>query len=171
LLGLRGLVTEKLSVNTYAGYAAAFYQGDVNPSGASHLAAMAEITYKPSVLTDMSLGFRHEFRNSVIGTYYDVDTPYVGIRQKLGMRFVAAAHARYELRHYQGYVIDKQAFDRNDKSLQAGVALDYMVQQWFFLGASYQLAQNSTNLDMAAPVTGGFDYVKHQILVRMSVSY
>ncbi len=171
--GLRGLVTEKLSVNLAVGYAAGFYQGvATNPTGISNLAALGEINYKITQLTEFVVGYRHEFRNSVIGTFYDLDSPYVGLRQKVGSQLSILAHARYEFRRYHGFQLAGNGASRSDQFLQAGLQVDYQVQKWFYAGVGYLLMKNTTDFQTTGVTSmGGFNYVKQQVFARLGVTY
>ncbi len=182
ITGLRGLVTEKLSVNLAAGYSAAFYQGGAeNPSGASNLTILGETIFRPALTTDIVLGYRHEFRNSVIGTFYDVDSPFVSVRQKIARRFNVMANLRYEYRRYHGYILEsvdpmdmtktvKMPSERTDGFLQASLDADYQVQEWFYAGVGYLLQKNDTTA-VETGTGGGFNYVKHQVLFRIGITY
>lgn len=125
LLGLRGLVTNKLSVNLAAGYAAAFYQGGAaNPSGFGNVAGLAELGYQPTPMTELRIGYRHEYRNSVLGDFYDVDTPYFSVRQSIAQRVSFSGTVRYESRRFKGYKDQGVVVTRNDNFLQAGLSAD-----------------------------------------------
>jgi hypothetical protein len=171
IAGLRGLVTSKLTVNLGVGYAAGFYQDNApNPSGLSNVAAVIEFFYAPTMLTRITLGYRHEFRNSpVVGTFYDVDTPYFGLRQLVASRLQIGLYGRYEPRRYRGVLVNGALRDRKDNMVTAGAMLDYFIQQWFYAGVTYSLAFNDSDLDL--PNTTGLDYTKHQVLGRLGVVY
>lgn len=178
MAGLRGLITEKLSLNVGVGYAAGFYQGDVeNPSGLGNLAVIAEAGYRLTILTQLLLGYRHEFRNSVIGNYYNVDVGYLLLRHQLDTRLQFGAFGRYENRRYEGVRELNEAMmpvdiERQDDTISAGAQFDYFVQRWFYTGIGYSLAFNeSSHDDTTASTAQGFDYIKHQVFARLGVVY
>jgi hypothetical protein len=163
--GLRGLVTAKLSALITAGYAIGNYQdGAPNPSGADNLIATADLNYAPTSTTMVGLGYRHEFQNSpVIGTFYDSDRGYIGIKQSIASRLIVGANGQYEYRRYKGYMLP-----RNDKVLGAGAIADFYIQQWFYAGVSYNLSFNDSNLTV---MEGGVDYTKHLVMGRVGFVY
>lgn len=179
LAGLRGLVTEKLSFSLGVGYNNAFYEsGGKNPSGWGNFAAAVEGTYRPTLLTSMTLGYRHEFRNSpVVGNFYNVDGVYAGIRQALGSRIALQAFGRFENRRYDlsALVINgtpTTVSDRSDNMLQAGLSLDVFIRSWFYAGASYLFTYNKSNkADEAGANSAGLDFNKSMVLARLGVTY
>jgi hypothetical protein len=181
MAGLRGLVTEKISVSLGAGYAAGFYQGAAeNPSGLGNLAAVGEVIYSPTLLTRLLLGYRHEFRNSVIGTYYDLDAVYLGLEQNIASRFVLAGFGRLENRVYHGLRIAGVDVPRTDRFATAGAHADFYVQRWFYMGVGYSLTYNDSSLSVSTSTdpavsavieSTGLDYVKHQVFGRVGIVY
>jgi hypothetical protein len=165
LAGLRGLVTSKVAAMISAGYAIGNYQnGAPNPSGVSSLIGAVEFTYAPTALTSIALGYHHEFQNSpVIGTFYDTDFTYLGVKQTIASRVVLGVNGRYEYRRYKGLPVS-----RNDHIVGAGALADYYIQQWFFAGVSYNVAFNNSNV---GPAAGGIDYTKHMVLGRVGFVY
>lgn len=171
LAGLRGLITEKIAAQVAAGYVAGFYQGDApNPSGLSNLATLVEVQYRPLLLTQILLGYRHEFRNSVIGAYYDLDTPYLSIQQTVAGRFVFAVLGRYERRAYQGFRPSDAGMEvaRTDHFVLGGLQADYFLQRWFYLGVGYSLTFNDAVTD---DPRYEIDYFKHLVTARVGITY
>jgi hypothetical protein len=160
IAGLRGLLTEKVAVNLGVGYATAFYDGGEQPGGLSNLAGLVEINYKPTVFTDFTLGYRHEFRNSIVSNFVDVDAIYLGIRQAIAQRISVQAYGRFELRRYSG-------IDRSDSFALGGLTADYFVQEWFYAGIAYVLMYNQSEGDPNLAV----NYAKHQVFFRLGFIY
>jgi hypothetical protein len=161
--GLRGLVTEKVNLHLAAGYATAFYDEGVNPGGLSNLLGIAEVAYTPTPLSAFVLGYRHEFRNSAVGNFYDLDAVYLSLVQQLGLRLSAVLGARYELRRFQGLTAG-----RTDNNLSGSARLDYYLQDWLFLGAGYSLTLNRADTPEPDQLV---NYVKHQVFLRLGVMY
>jgi hypothetical protein len=75
VLGVIGLITAKLSVNANIGYANSFTQSNANqPNAASYnmVIGLIEGTWKPTLTTSVSLGYRHDFVQALIGTFYEL---------------------------------------------------------------------------------------------------
>jgi hypothetical protein len=171
LAGLRGLLTNKLSLYLGAGYTNGFYSGGVaNPSGVDNLAAIAEVTYKPTLLTDLIVGYRNEFRNSpVVGNFYGLSTPYVALRSRLAERILLGAFARFERRTFDVQLSPTDT--RNDNFVQGGVQADVNIAGGFYAGVSYIATVNNSNADEFFPGAPGLDYLKQLILGRLGVMY
>jgi hypothetical protein len=172
LVGLRGLVTPKLTLVVGVGYADAAYDAEgVNPTGASNLAANVGLTFNATELTTFGASYSHEFRDSpVLGNYYDLDAADLAIRQKLGPVTLGAA-GRYEYRRYHGAQMGAPVA-RVDNIFQTRVQADYQLQRWFYAGASY------TNMISRSDDSGGpselipqADYTKHVVLGRLGITY
>jgi len=172
LAGLRGLLTEKVSLQVGAGYSNAFYQGGVSTSGLSNLAGFIEISHRPSLFTQLTLGYRHEYRNSVVGSFYDVDSVYLGVNQRIASRVSVLVHGKYENRRYKGTINVSGAVlpvARTDNYAEAGISADYFMQDWLYAGVGYLLLTNGSQFDNKDPrlTVTGVDYVKHQVSGRI----
>jgi hypothetical protein len=165
LLGIRGLLTEKLAVNIAAGYNNAFYSGGANSTGFGNLGIVTELNYAISVLSQAGIGYHHDFANSpFVGQFYNMDAIYGAYRQMIAGRVVTYAYGRYENRRFGGV-------RRTDNNLMGGVSLDYMIGNFFLAGASYTLSLNRSSNTDATSGTGGVDYAKHVLLFRLGVVY
>jgi hypothetical protein len=168
LVGLRGLISAKVALNAAVGYAAANYQDAKSPSGVGNIAGGADLNYAATALTALGLGYKHEFQNSpIIGDYYDANAAYVTLRQSIVGRLILSMNVRYELRTYHGVVVNGSGVDRQDHLVSAGAVLDYFIQPWLFLGASYGLSLNRVDQSAGAPA----DYTKHLAYFRLGVGY
>lgn len=173
IVGLRGLLTEKLSLNLGLGYTNGFYRDAPNPSGWGNLATVAELTYRPTLTTQILLGYRHEFRNSpIIANFYNVDAGYLSLRQAVAARFIVGGFGRYEYRRFEG-ARTAAAIEsaRRDHVIQLGANADYFIQRWFFAGVFYVFTANRSNLSDQLPTAQGLEYDKHLLLGRLGVTY
>jgi hypothetical protein len=163
MAGLRGLLTEKLSLNLGAGYNNAFYSSGGNPTGFGNVGIVAEISYYMSLLSRVGIGYHHDFVNSpFVGQYYDLDAIYFAYQQIVASRLVTYLNGRYENRRYG-------IESRRDDTTTLGIAIDYMIGNFLIAGASYSLSLNRTN-DHFGDVPG-IDYTKHVFLFRLGVMY
>jgi hypothetical protein len=161
-LGLRGLLTEKLSVNVGAGYNNAFYSSSSSGSSPTSYGILAEVNYTISTLTRAGLGYHHDFVNSpFLGGYYNMDAIYGTFQQMVASRVVTYLFGRFENRRFSN--------GRIDNNLMGGVALDYIVGKFLLAGASYSLNLNRTA--QTAGTDPGLDYTKHILLFRLGVTY
>ena len=161
-LGLRGLLTDKLSVNIGAGYNNAFYSSNGIPPGFGNVGILAEVNYAISTLTRAGLGYHHDFVNSpFLGGYYNMDAIYGTFQQMVASRVVTYLFGRYENRRF--------GTGRHDNNVMGGVALDYIIGKFLLAGASYSLNLNRTTQTAAGDP--GLDYTKHILLFRLGVMY
>jgi hypothetical protein len=176
LVGLRGLVTPKLTTNLGVGYATAIYQDDTpHPTGLSNLLVGFDLALMPTVLNRIGIGYSHGFRNSpVIGTYYDLDAGSLYASQMIA-RLVATLFGRYEYRRYHGIMMGSSELARRDNVVLGGAQLDYYLQKWIYAGIAYAITVDRANTDElpmgAMNPLAGLDYTKQQVFARVGVTY
>jgi hypothetical protein len=170
LLGLRGLLTEKLALNLGAGYVNAFYDSGAGPSGFGNVAIIAELRYIITLLSQTAIGYRHDYSDSpFIGQYYAMDAIYAMYRQLIAARLVTYLYGRYENRRFGGMAAGAS---RTDNVLSGTASINYFLRTFLYAGLSYNLMSNQTTRDFS-PTTpdGGIDYLKHTLLVNLGVVY
>ena len=168
-VGLRGLVTAKLSVNLGAGYINAFYSSGASPSGVDgNLGGVAEVNYTMGPLARAGLGYRHGFANSpFVGQYYNADAIYAAYQQLIARRFTAYLYGRYENRRFGALPVGAS---RTDNYALGGVSLDYaVVGRFLLLGASYDIHVNRAT--ESGGQTGAVDFTKQVLLFRLGLVY
>lgn len=164
LAGLRGLLTEKLSVNLAAGYGNAFYSSGENPSGFGNVGIVAELNYSIDLLSRAGFGYHHDFVNSpFVGQFYNMDAVYAAYQQLVAARVLIYLFGRYENRRFYG------GPERTDNYVMGGVSVDYMLGRHFLLGASYYVNLNRSSPEGGA--SGGLDYTKQVLLFRLGAVY
>jgi len=175
MVGLRGLITAKLIAAVLVGYANGFYdmtrQG---PTGlAGNLSANAEVTYRPTMLTSMVLGYRRDFQNAVLGDFYYLDSVYLSVGQAIASRFGAGLTVRYDSRSFQNVPLANGALiSRHDNFWQVGANLDYHVRDWSYVGIAYTLMSNQSDYEpLAAQDPGRVNFVKQLVFARLGISY
>lgn len=166
LAGIRGLLTEKLSVNIAAGYSNAFYSGGDSSSGFGNVGIVTEVNYSLSVLSRFGLGYHHDFVNSpLLGGYYNIDAVYGAFQQMVASRVVTYLFGRFEYRHFGSHT------GRIDDNVTGGVALDYIMAHFLLAGASYSLNFNRTVQNSGSLSTPDTNYTKHILLFRLGAVY
>ena len=180
-VGLRGLITEKLSAGVSVGYSNGFYRDGTNPQGFGTVSASADVTWRPTVLTSVAFGYQHDFENSIISHYYNVDSLRLALRHAVENRLIVSAFGQYENRRYDSAArldvtmpLLNVGPSRTDNGFSAGLAADYYVKYWAYAGIGYNLVTNSSNAVFVDPTTGqsvSADYVKQQVFVRIGLTY
>jgi hypothetical protein len=177
LAGLRGLLTSKLAIALSAGYSNGFYQSGPTPSGyRGSLTGTAELTYRPTLETNVVLGYVHDFQNAIVGNFYYSDAAYLNVGQAIAGRFALGLSGRYESRTFEGipFVSAPVLATRHDNFWQAGVNLDYHIRAWTYIGVAYMLLKNDTTQYTPQPTLmdpGPINYTKQLVFARLGVAY
>jgi hypothetical protein len=175
VVGLRGLITAKLTANVSLGYTNAFYSGGQSTSGLFGSTYFdAQVTYHPTMVSRAVAGLHHDFVNSVISAFYYDYSVYASYVHQIAGRLAFDLSARLTHKDYQGLLFvnpDATAGDspsRVDNGVTVGASLDYFVRNWVYAGVAYSLGANISDATVAhIPV----DYVKHQVFARLGLTY
>ena len=173
-VGLRGLITEKTTVGVAVGYANAFQTNGTSTSGVlGSLFFSADVMYRPLLTTLITLGYRHDFQNSLISHFYYMDGIYASLQQQVAGRMTLGVSGRWEHRNFQGNISvlpGAPPLNRVDNFFQVGATADVALKGGFYLGVGYSLLINES--DYVAMADGiSPDYVKHQVFGRLGVTY
>jgi len=163
--GLRGLLTEKTSAVLALGYTNGFYSGGASTSGfwGSSFAELS-FTLRPTALSRIVAGYRHDFQNQVVSSFSYNETAYASYVQQIAGRLALDLSGRYVHRNYGGQFVDMSQTGRNDNFVQGGASLDYFARNWIYVGVAYSLMSNSSNLATV-------EYLKQQMFVRLGITY
>jgi hypothetical protein len=166
-VGLRGLLTEKTSALLQLGYTNGFYSNGTSTGGflGSTYAELA-FTLRPTMLSRVVAGYRHDFTNAVISSFSYNETVYASYVQQIAGRLALDISGRYVHRHFGGEFVDmaQMISGRNDDFIQVGATLDYFVRNWIYFGVAYSVLSNSSNIQSV-------EYVKQQMFVRLGLTY
>lgn len=171
-IGIRGLITEKTSIGLSLGYSNGFYSGvsTVGFAGSTYVAA--DINYHPLIATILTLGYRHDFQNSIISNFYYLDGVYAGLQQQVLGRIAMALSGRWEHRNMQGLIgvpAGGQS-SRVDDFFQAGATIDVTLRGGMYIGAGYSLLANKSDQPIVA-MQPSPEYLKHQVFGRLGFTY
>jgi hypothetical protein len=171
-VGLRGLITPKLTATASLGYMNAFTSSGESTGGfwgSSYLDLQAIML--PTLMNRITVGYHQDFQNSVISSFYYDYSVYASLVQQLGGRLAVDISARLSHRQYEGLLFDPMNPNgRTDNAITAGATVDYFVRNWAYVGAGYSLVADLS--DYRLPVTNTpVDYVKHQVFARLGISY
>jgi hypothetical protein len=176
IIGLRGLITPKMSAILSFGYVNAFYSSGVSTGGILGSTYIdAQMIINPSMLSRFTLGYHQDFQNSVISNFYYQYSVYASYVQQLGGRFAIDLSGRFSHLDYEGLLFDPPGTNRSDNVIVAGATLDYFIRNWIYAGVGYSASADLSDYHLstaAGPGTGGpVDYVKHQVFARLGVTY
>jgi hypothetical protein len=189
--GVQGLITTKLTLNVWVGYGNGFYQPPpggtmtiVNPN--EPIGGLA-LTWKPSILSTGTLGYTHDFQNSLLGSYYDLDTVYLSWVQLI-WRFTGFLRFSYSNERYAGICVlptgmgttcppgnpsAETVANRADNLITLSVRLDYPFKDWLILSVGNDAQFNISNgqLSLGAIGTVPVNYTRDVVYIRLTASY
>lgn len=178
MTGLRGLITAKLALNLTVGYMNGFYDlptGRPGPSGfQGNFSALADVSYRPTLLTAINLGYRRDLNNAILGDFYYLDAVYLNVGQAIAGRLGLGASVRYESRSFQNIRLPSSGalINRHDNYWQAGANLDYHIRDWTYAGVAYTVLSNGSDYEpLAAQDPGRVNYVKQVVFARLGLTY
>jgi hypothetical protein len=186
--GIVGLITPKLNIRLWAGYGNGFYQAkpgagmmpgfDPNANPNTGVAGI-DLGWRPTIFSSGVLGYKHDFADSLIGSFFDLDSVYIGWTQII-WRFIANVKLQYSNLRFQGIdtrITGLVSPDRSDHLIQFGARIDYQFKNFLALGIGYDLTYNNTNavLDNSSPAMPAnlvpLNYVKNEVWLRLTVKY
>jgi len=179
--GVQGLITAKLTVNAWIGYANGFYQWPAavaamvgNPNPNTPIGGVS-LTWKPTMLSTGAIGYQHDFQNSLLGAYYDEDMVYVSWTQ-LVWRFTGFIRAQYTNMRYKGVQMVQATNDGTDNNFMLNFRVDYPFKEWLIASVGYDLALNRSDRLLTVgtgttPATSPVDYTKNVVYLRLSFQY
>lgn len=173
MAGIQGLVTTKLTVNLWVGYGNGFYVTGPSPNTAI---GGVSLSWKPTLLSTGVIGYQHDFQNSLLGSYYDVDMAYISWTQLI-WRFTAFARLQYSNMRFNGVnPLIQATTNGTDNNVVLNLRVDYPFKDWLIGSVGYDLYFNKSNRMltvgmMGTPGTIPVDYTRNVVYVRMTLSY
>jgi len=163
--GLRGLLTERTSATLALGYTNGFYSGGFSTGGFwGSTYADLSFTLRPTMLSRIVAGYRHDFTNAVVASFSYNESVYASYVQQIASRLALDISGRYAHRNYSGQFVDMSQVGRTDDFIQAGATLDYFIRNWIYFGVGYSVLNNSSNVTAV-------EYLKQQMFVRLGLTY
>jgi hypothetical protein len=173
-IGLRGLITQKLSAVVSLGYVNAFYaSGATNTGIFGSTYAEASATYMPTQLSRVTVGFREDVVDSVIASFYYDTSAYASYVQQFAGRFAFDLSGRLSHQNYEALLFDP-THHRSDNIASAGATLDYFIRNWVYAGVGYSFLGDFSDYHLPTIMGGpgsSVGYVKHQVFARLGVTY
>jgi hypothetical protein len=179
IAGITGLITTKLSLNAWIGYANGFYVSGPNPNTAI---GGLDLRWKPTMLSTGLIGYKHDFLNSLLGSYYDLDTVYIGWAQLI-WRFTGTVRAAYSNQRFQGILPvtglcapGAMTCPRTDNLFQLNARVDYPFKDWLMASIGYDLSLDRSDAALMISTAGApglipVNYTKHEAWGRLTLAY
>jgi hypothetical protein len=177
--GIQGLITTKLNLNAWIGYGNGFYVTGANPNTAI---GGLDLRWKPTMLSTGTLGYKHDFQNSLLGSFYDLDSVYIGWAQ-LMWRITGSVRAIYSNIRYQEIPTltglcstTGMPCSRTDNTFQLNVRFDLPIKDYLIASIGYDLTLNRSGSQIVNPaaVPAGVipvDFTKHEVWAQLNLAY
>lgn len=182
-LGLMGLVTPRLALQVMGGYGNGFFQ--VGPSPSTGL-LQAEARLTPTRFSAASLSYQHDFRNSVLGSYFDLDS-IAGSYSHSVFKIMMSGRVTWARMAFHGTDVllrnsgvcqngviapCTEQTDRVDNLITVDAHADYPLREWMTAGIGYGLTTNQSNgfTRINNQITSVV-FFKHEAWVRATLRY
>jgi hypothetical protein len=169
--GLQGLITPKLTLNAWVGYANGFYVSGPSPNT---VVGGLQLGWKPTMLSTGALGYEHDFENSLLGSYYDVDMVYLSWTQLI-WRFTGFVRLSYANERFKGVQPIQATTDGTDNYVTLNTRVDYPFKAWLIGSVGYDLYFNQSDrmLLMSNPTPGAVpvNFIRNVAYVRLQLQY
>ena len=172
-LGATGRLTNWLTADLALGYGYATYL-QTNPGGYHNFIANAGFGIQMGSAAKLSLGYRRDFRDSLVGDYFKSDSAYARLSVAIAQRLILQAMFAWTRADYQNYNLGAGAVPRTDNYLSGSVGADYYFISWLSAGVGYNLQANIANTNAIDPLSGQPiepNFMKHRVYGRVSVYY
>jgi hypothetical protein len=182
-LGVMGLITPKLSTNAWIGYGNGFYvyrAGQMDAGSPNTAVGGVALTWKPTLLSTGTIGYKYDFANSLLGAYYNAHQAFLSWTQLI-WRFTASARLGYQNIQYVGVTPSSQTTlngdTRRDNYITFNLRVDYPFKSYLFLSVGYDLQFNDTSAALITnpmmPTVGliPLNYLKNEVWLRLSFLY
>lgn len=188
MTGVTGQFTPALSFNAGIGYAYSWYQGGATPTKDYNLPiAMADLGWTITPTAKLTLGYQHDFRDSMWGDYFMMDTAFLNYHHQIINKIDLSATFRWMMAGYTGLYLPSgytapgcsaadQECERTDNAIQIGLSGGYHITDWVSAGIGYTLYANMTDYYTEHdPGTGlvrqNASFVKHLAYLHVNFSY
>ncbi|MCU1279935.1 MAG: hypothetical protein JWM53_3481 [bacterium] len=169
--GVQGLITAKLTVNAWVGYGNGFYVVGPNPNTA--LGGL-QLAWKPTALSTGVVGYEHDFQNSLLGSYYDIDLVYISWTQLI-WRFTGFLRLSYANERFKGVLPEQATTDGTDNYITFNTRVDYPFREWLIGSAGYDMYFNTSDRTLmvatTVPGTVPVNFLRHVAYVRLTFQY
>ncbi len=179
-LGLRGLVTNRVSVELRGGFLGTFNAEGESYSG---VVGAAQVQYVMEPTLDVALRYDHDARDNGFSNFVVVDK--VSARATLAFleRFQLVLKGAYGLYDYALEGAPAGSEKRDDPILIVATSFGYHVREWLELSASWQLEQNLSDYEAPPPTDAAgqpiadsqrvdlAEYSRQLFLVEIGVEY
>ncbi|MDY0059450.1 MAG: outer membrane beta-barrel protein [Myxococcota bacterium] len=181
--GLLGLITPKLSLDLEVGYGNSFTD---EAESFSSVIGTLRATERFTERMILSGGYRRDFRDTPWSSHYDSHLFDLRWNQQIAGQVGIQAGVSYEFRFFTPLLASQRGVtlrdeirdERQDGVTRGELLVEWHPNDWFTVGAGYQLERRATDAiaaietsDGMATIVNDAAYIKHQVYTRLGVLY
>ena len=127
------------------------------------------------MLSTGTIGYQHDFQNSLLGAYYDEDLAYISWTQLI-WRFTGFVRAQYTNMRFKGVQAIQATTDGTDNNFMLNLRVDYPFKDWLIAQSGYDFILNRTDRssdrapDRRRRPSCPSDYTKNVVYLRVTLS-
>lgn len=184
LLGFRGQIATRWTLDALAGYGAGIYYDDENGPNFRGFIGGARAAWYPTLRTQIFAQFDRAFSDSLYGNYFADTSGRLGALHNFRWRMYAELNFAVIGRRYAGLPVPRQetaateyrnapGLVRSDTLVALSARVEQPLGRYFVLGARYDLVYDGT--DFAARFPGGLvdfgGFTKHIVMLVSAVRF
>ncbi|MGZ3420412.1 MAG: hypothetical protein ACXVEF_06925 [Polyangiales bacterium] len=169
MVGLNGLLTDRLNLLAQVGWGAAFYDNHgtgvrdfdslIGQVEAKYILTSGEQAEQGAPVSSVAVGFTRGFSNSYLGNFYESDRGYLAITSLIAERFFLSATAGIGSLKY-GDVLGrtngvKIADSFRDSRIDAALFGEFRVTNWFGVNGTLTYINESSDTNIPFSTTAG----------------
>ncbi len=186
MAGVTGRFAPTLSFNVGIGYGYSWYK-DSDVKNFNLPLAMLDMTWDVAPTAKIVLGYQHDFRDSMWGDFFSMNTAYLTYHHQIINKIDIAATFRWIMAEYHGAELPEgfegpgcsagetnNECERTDHGFQAGLSVAYHITGWMSARLGYTLYANATNfytISIDEGVRNDPDFVKHLAYLNLNFAY
>jgi len=168
--GLRGELSDDFEITMKLGYQGRD-MGDVpgtRPKQAFNgFVAKADMSYRLTNDDIFHSGYERTVKTSTFGvnSWYRQDSLFISYRKRLADKWFVTPRVSWQMNEYpESSTLAGETRRRDDHFWQAGIRLQYKVQDWLWAGARYNFRHRNSDFDT-------LDYSNNRLSVDMTLSF
>ncbi|MCA9524832.1 MAG: outer membrane beta-barrel protein [Myxococcales bacterium] len=170
--GLRGLLTQRISVVAMAGYLNTF---NVVGNSFNGVVGRLEVNYVVEPTLSVGVGYRHDASDSSFSNFYRLDEVFARLDLHFLSRFEVGGRVGYDFIKYDPNGAPG-GIGREDPVLRAQAHASYSVREWLSAGLEWQLENNTTEYrsppgEANPDLQDHADYSRQLVLLKLTAEY
>ena len=165
--GLKGLLTNRISIIGNLGYSHSFHDEGTSFSG---LLATAELSYRLEPAFEATLGCHREVRDSAFANFSVRNQGYLRSEVHFLTKYTLGGNVGYDHYSYSPSNGDIAVEERTDPVFRAGVHAGYNPAEWLLVAARLDMTQNLSDFKGSSD-TNPVAYSRQVVLAEVRATY